>query len=129
MGAEGEGALVLSVEVGPASHDEVQMELLRDAVEWPGRFQKMTYLLESYAGSAVSVTQHQPVLPSLVDLTGRRWLVAGPVGVAEQLPVELGQPPGVSRIEDDLAKARVRPNVFRCHAGHYPPARVANWRP
>ncbi len=114
---------MLGVEVSHAGDDQVQMELLSDPIEWPGRFQKMANLLERHAGNAVAVTQDQPVLAPLVDLTSRGRLVARPVGVAEQQPVELGQLAGVGRIEDDLAQARVRPNVFSSHTGHYPRVR------
>jgi hypothetical protein len=47
------------------------------------------------------VDQDQPVPAPRVILAGRRSLAA-PVRVAEQLPVELGQPTNVGTVEDLL---------------------------
>jgi hypothetical protein len=46
--------------------------------------------------------EDEPIPPPGVVLPGQRHLVAGPVVVAQQFPVELGQPAGVGAVEDDL---------------------------
>ena len=50
--------------------------------------------------------QNQPVPAVRVIGAGGRGLVAGAVAIAEERPVELGQPAGVGAVEDDLLQGR-----------------------
>src|SRR5580693_8015762 len=85
------------------------MELLRDLRLRPGRLGHRRDLLERDAGEAAgSRVNDEPVAAALVVAAGSGRLIARPVGEAEQLAVELRQPPGVGRVEHHLPPARER---------------------
>ena len=78
------------------------MQLLGCHRVGPARVGELGDLLEGDPGCPGRMGEDEPVPPPRVVLAGGRHLVARLVLVAQQLPVELGQPAGVGAVEDDL---------------------------
>ena len=74
---------------------EVEVELLGDLWVGPRRAGQLGDPLDGQPGVAGPVPEHEPIVALRVGLAGRRRLVAGPVRVTKELPVELGDLPGV----------------------------------
>jgi hypothetical protein len=103
-GTEGERPVVLRVEVGHRGHGQVEVQHLRVGTLRPRHRRQLGHLLEGQHGAPPRPVQHEPVLPPGVRPAGGRGLVALPVAQPEQLPVELGQRPGVGAVEHHLAQ-------------------------
>ena len=107
-GAERERPLMRDVEVSRGGHRGIQVQLLRDRAVRPGCPGQLPDLLKRQRRAAGRAPQHQPVLPFRVRLAGPGRLIARAVPQAEQLPVELGQPPRVGGVQHRLPDDRER---------------------
>ena len=86
--------------------DQVEVQLLGRSRFRPRRRWELGHLLEGETRRPRRVDQDQPLPAVRVVGAGRRGLVAGAVAIAEERPVELGQPPGVGAVEHDLLQGR-----------------------
>jgi hypothetical protein len=107
-GAERQRPLMPQVQVTHGGDRGVQVQLLRDRAVRPRRLGQLPDLLKRQRRAAGRARQDQPVLPVRVRLAGRGRLIVRAVPQAEQLPVELGQAPRVSGIQDRLPDDRER---------------------
>jgi hypothetical protein len=103
-GAEVQRSAVRGVQGGDRRHRQIEMQHLWVWAVRPGCLGQGLDLLEGDLHAARRVSQDQPVLPTRIPLAGGWGLVAGAVPKSQELPVELGQRPGVGGVEDDLAQ-------------------------
>ena len=101
-GAEGERPFVLEPQRGGVRDGQVEVQLLGRRRVGPARVGEVGHLLEGDPGRPGRMGEDEPVPPARVVLPGGGCLVPGPVLVAQELAVELGQSAGVGAVEDDL---------------------------
>jgi hypothetical protein len=102
--AKGQRPVTLGDEVLLGRHAEVEVQLLRHRAFRPRDHQEALDVLKRNADSAGRVDEDEPIVARPIGLACRWRFVAGAVLVAEQLPVELGQPAGIGRVERDGAQ-------------------------
>ena len=104
--AEGEGPLMLRVEVCNRRDRHIEVQHLRARAVRPGRLGQAGHLLERDPRCARGVMQDEPVLAAGIRFGGGWRLVAVSVRQAQELPVELGKPARVGAVDHDLPHRR-----------------------
>ncbi len=105
-GPQGQRAFVLEPQCRPVGDGEVEVQLLGRRRRRASSRGSVGDLLEGDPWCPGRMGEDEPVPPPGVVVAGRRHLVAGLALVAQQPPVELGQPAGVGTVEDDLPLCR-----------------------